>query len=145
MIKNTIANDQKEETIKNNEANNTIKIIKYWGNANNRIFNNNYQTCKERTTKLIITIKRRKRLAKYHDVNMGGISTKYGERNFRIISAKVGDFRNYETIRGFDIRMNNADIVRIQETNNTKDNEMVLKIRTCTSQRRKKVRTMTNV
>ena len=54
---------------------------------------------------------------------------KYGERNFRIISANVDDFRNYETIRDFDIGMNKnkADIICIPETHNAKANAMLLK------------------
>ena len=31
---------------------------------------------------------------------------KYGERNFRVISANMDDFRNYECLRETDVRMN---------------------------------------
>ena len=98
------------------QRNSTIKKIKkYWG-ANNNI--NNNLTWKGRKSKLGII--KRTSLDKYHGVNKE-ISTKYGERNFRIIPGNVDDFRNFETIRDFDIRMNNkADIVCIQETHNEK-------------------------
>ena len=53
------------------------------------------------------------------------ISTKYDERNFSIIFANIGDFRNRDIIRDFYIRMGNrADIARIQETRNTNDSEL---------------------
>jgi len=51
---------------------------------------------------------------------------KYGERNFRLISMNMDDFRNYDTIKETDISMEHrkADFVCIQETHNTKDMEI---------------------
>ena len=50
---------------------------------------------------------------------------KYGERNFRIISANIDNLRNYETMKELDMRMENkkADMVCIQETHNNTDME----------------------
>ena len=43
---------------------------------------------------------------------------KYGERNFIIISINMDNFRNYQTKKDMEIRMNikKIDIARIQET-----------------------------
>ena len=43
--------------------------------------------------------KRRKSLANLHITNKEKISMKYGERNIRIISANMDNFRNYENMR----------------------------------------------
>ena len=63
-------------------------------------------------------------LANYRDIRKG-ITMEYGERNFRLISVNMDDFRNYET-KETDIRTDQrkADFVCIQETHNTKDIEI---------------------
>ena len=53
---------------------------------------------------------------------------KYGERNFRIISINMGNFRNYQTMKDLEIRMNikKIDIACTQETHNTTNDEISL-------------------
>ena len=45
----------------------------------------------------------------------------YGERNFRIITSNMGNLRNYETMKDWEIRMRirKIDIACIQEKHNT--------------------------
>ena len=50
----------------------------------------------------------------------------YGERDFRIISINMDNFRNRQTMKDMEIRMNikKIDIACIQETHNTINDEI---------------------
>ena len=87
------------------------KIKDNWKKTNKEIFNDNNMKGGDKKGKIQNNNKkRRKGLAKYHDINKEKISIKYGERNFRIISTNMDDFRNYGTIKETDIRMNNKKL-----------------------------------